>query len=166
MSLSEWLLGKQMVSPSRWLERYPPFRSMRIRVLELGDDWDRARILLPLNAHNANPGGSMFGGCMAALADPIAALACARRFPGHAVWTRTLSLDFQREGCADLELRFEFDAGIEQGIREELRTRGRSTPRFEYGFYLPDGLQCAKVENRVAIRPQGTVAASTGALRD
>ena len=55
---------------------------MRIKVLEIADDWRTVRILLPLNARSRNPGGVMFGGYQAALADPIAALACARVFPG------------------------------------------------------------------------------------
>ena len=57
---------------------------MGLRVLELSDDWRRVRLLLPL-AGNRNPGGGMFGGAMACLADPIAALACSRVFPGHQV---------------------------------------------------------------------------------
>ena len=83
------MLG-QTGSPARRLEGYPPLRALRVRVLELSPDWRRARILLPLNSRNRNPGGGMFGGAMACLADPIAALACNRVFPGHQVWTREL----------------------------------------------------------------------------
>lgn len=63
----------------------------------------------------------MFGGAMASLADPIPALACLRLFPGYAVWTRSLKLDFRREARTDLELRFDFDMAIEAFIRQELR---------------------------------------------
>ena len=64
------------------LEMYPPFVPMRIEVLEIANGWRNVRIRLPLNAMSRNPGGVMFGGYRAALADPIAALACARVFPG------------------------------------------------------------------------------------
>ena len=70
-----------LVSDARLLEMYPPFVPMRIRVLELAAGWRTVRILLPLNAMSRNPGGVMFGGWQAALADPIAALSCARVFP-------------------------------------------------------------------------------------
>jgi hypothetical protein len=73
--------GSGILPDARLLEWYPPFRPMRIKVLEISEEWRRVRIRLPLNAMSRNPGGVMFGGYQAALADPIAALACARVFP-------------------------------------------------------------------------------------
>ena len=97
----------------------------------------------------------MFGGYQAAVADPIAAIVCAKIFPGHEVWTRSQHIDFQHEGNSDLELRFEFSAEIENKIKEDLAKKGRSTPTFEYGFYRKDGVRCSKIVNKVAIRPKG-----------
>ena len=71
-----------LLSDARLLELYPPFVPMRIKVLEITYGWRTVRIRLPLNARSRNPGGVMFGGYQAALADPVAALACARVFPG------------------------------------------------------------------------------------
>ena len=90
------------LSDSRLLELYPPFLWMRIKVLEIADGWRRVRIRLPLNAISRNPGGVMFGGFQASLADPIPALACARVFPGYAVWTRAMNIDFEHGGSTDL----------------------------------------------------------------
>lgn len=145
---------RRRLSPARRLEWYPPFRVMRVRVLELSDDWRHVRLLLPLEP-NQNPGGGMFGGAMACLADPVAALACSRVFPGHEVWTRELTLDFVRESRSDMELRFSFEPGAEDGIRDRLRERGRATPSFEYAFFDTHGRACAGVRCRVAIRPAG-----------
>ncbi len=92
---------------------------------------------------------------MAALADPIPALACARIFPGCAVWTRSMQIDFRHEGRTDLELRFTFAPAHETEIRIELEARGRATPTFEYGFYDARDRLCAQVRNKVAIRPAG-----------
>ena len=142
---------RRRLSPKRRLEWYPPFRSMRVRVLELAEDWRQVRLLLPL-APNRNPGGGMFGGAMACLADPIAALACNAVFPGHKVWTRALSLDFTRESRTDMQLRFVFEPGMEDEIRDQLHERGRATPAFEYAFYDTHGQVCATVRCRVAIR--------------
>lgn len=97
----------------------------------------------------------MFGGAIAALADPIPALACNRVYPGHTVWTRAMSLDFRREGRTDLELRFDLDPAQEAEIRAELARRGRSTPSFEFGFWDTAGRLCVQVKNTVAIRPDG-----------
>jgi uncharacterized protein (TIGR00369 family) len=148
------------------LEDYPPFQAMSVRVLELPDNWRHARILLPLNERNRNPGGSMFGGCMASLADPIPALACYRQFPDFAVWTRELRVDFRRPGLTDLELRFELSETIIDQIARELAQRRRSTPSFEFGFYDRDDRLVAWVRNRVAIRPKGSDVDQIGAEPD
>jgi acyl-coenzyme A thioesterase PaaI-like protein len=142
---------RRHLSAKRRLEWYPPFHAMRVSVLALDQGWRRVRLLLPL-APNRNPGGGMFGGAMACLADPIAALACNRVFPGHKVWTRELTLDFARESRTDMELRFVFERATEDNIRDQLRERGRSTPTFEYAFFDTDGQACATVRCRVAIR--------------
>jgi len=155
-----WL--RRQLSPARRLEWYPPFRFMGIRVRELSPDWARVRIVLPLNWRNRNPGGAMFGGCIAALADPVPALACVRRFPGYSVWTRELRVDFVREGRTDLELRFDLDPEQVRRIGRELGEQGRSTPSFEYGLYLADGRLAAWVLNRVALRPRQGVPTAGG----
>jgi acyl-coenzyme A thioesterase PaaI-like protein len=147
-------LGKlSFLSPKRRLEWYPPFLFMRIKVIELHDDWRLVRIKLPLNGFSKNMGDAMFGGYQASLADPIAALACVKRFPGHSVWTRAMHINFIREGNSDLELRFEFDDNLFLQIQHELEHSGRSTPTFHYALYRNDGEICSKVTNTVAIRP-------------
>ena len=159
--LMGWLFARRWLSDARKLEWYPPFWMMRIRVLELRDNWRTVRILLPLNSVSRNPGGVMFGGFQASLADPVAALACARIFPGHSVWTRGMSIDFDRGGGTDLELRFEISASQEADIRAELASRGRATPTFEYGYHLTDGTRCTRIRNTVAIRPRNYARATT-----
>ncbi len=165
MRLLGMLANLRFLSEERRLELYPPFFLMRIKVIESADEWRRLRIRLPLNTLSRNPAGVMFGGYQAALADPIAALACARIFPGYSVWTRAMTIDFRIGGSTDLELRFDFGAHQEAEIRRELEERGRATPNFEYGFYLQDGRQCTRVSNTVAIRPRGYARATTRPVR-
>jgi len=143
------------LSEARKLELYPPFFMMRIKVLEMRDSWRVCRIRLPLNTFSRNPGGFMFGGWQAALADPIAALACARVFRGYSVWTRAMHIDFHEMGSSHLELRFEMTPEQEDAIREELARSGRANPRFRYAFYREDGVCCSEISNTVAIRRKG-----------
>lgn len=161
MGIANFLARTNLVSPQRRMEWYPPFLVMRIKVLELADDWRSLRIRLPLNTFSRNPGGVMFGGYQAALADPIAALCCARVFPGYSIWTRGLMLDFIRGGNTDLELRFLMTREQEDSIRRELERKGRATPTFEYGYYRTDGTLCTRILNTVAIRPKGYQKATT-----
>ncbi len=155
ISRSGWL------SDARLLELYPPFVPMRIEVMEIGDGWRIVRIKLPLNARSRNPGGVMFGGYQAALADPIAAIACARVFKGYSVWTRAMNISFEHGGNSDLEMRFSLTPDKEHEIRMELERAGRATPTFEYGFFRSDGVRCTVVRNTVAIRPRGYERATT-----
>ncbi len=155
MNLLRLITRSRFLSAKRRFELYPPFWLMRVKVLELSPDWRHVRIRLPLNMGSRNMGGGMFGGYQASLADPIAALACARVFPGYSVWTRHMRIDFHREGTTHLELRFDFDPVVEQQIREDLDSKGRSNPTFEYHYYLSDGSPCTTIQNTVAIRPRG-----------
>jgi acyl-coenzyme A thioesterase PaaI-like protein len=150
-----------ILSDARLLELYPPFRPMRIKVLEIAEGWRSVRILLPLNAMSRTPGGVMFGGYQAALADPIAALACARVFPGYSVWTRAMTISFDHGGNSDLEMRFSLTPEQEADIRLELEREGRATPTFEYGYFRKDGVRCTVIRNTVAIRPRGYERATT-----
>lgn len=155
MGLLRFIANLKFLPETRRLEFYPPFFMMRVKVLEARDNWRHVRLRLPLTAFSRNLSGDMFGGWQAALADPIAALACARVFPGYSVWTRAMSIDFQKTGNTDLELRFAMDPQQEAAIGAELRANGRATPAFEYGYYLTDGSLCTRVTNTVAIRPRG-----------
>lgn len=154
-----FLRRQSWLSPRRRLEWYPPFFLMRVRVIELSDDWRRIYLRLPLTQWAKNMGDSMFGGYQAAIADPIAAMSCNRVFPGYAVFTRAMSIDFLYPGNSHLQLRFDLPADTEQSIAAELATKGRSTPTFSYGLYREDGVMCSRVENTVAIRPLGYQAA-------
>jgi acyl-coenzyme A thioesterase PaaI-like protein len=155
MNLLRLITRSRFLSPKRKLELYPPFWLMRVKVLELSPDWRHLRVRLPLNMGSRNMGGGMFGGYQASLADPVAALACARVFPGYSVWTRNMKIDFHREGNTHLELVFDFDPDVEEQIREDLKTKGRSNPTFEYHYELADGTPCTTIHNTVAIRPRG-----------
>ena len=161
MGLLRFIANLKFLPEARRLELYPPFFMMRVKVLEISDGWRTVRIRLPLNSVSRNPGGVMFGGYQASLADPVAAIACARVFPGYSVWTRAMTIDFQKGGSTDLELRFQFGKEQEVAIAEELKAKGRSTPTFEYGYYLTDGSLCTLIRNTVAIRPKGYRKATT-----
>lgn len=148
-------LGRRFLSEKQLLQLYPPFWFMGVKFVELPADWRRVRVLLPLKFRSRNGGGSMFGGFQAALADPIAALACTRIFPGYAIWTRKMTIDFLREGVTDLELRFDFPEEKLVEIKQELEEKGRSTPSFKMSYHLNDGSMCTRIRNTVAIRPHG-----------
>jgi acyl-coenzyme A thioesterase PaaI-like protein len=155
MNLRKLIWNCRFINDKQRIEWYPAFWLMRIKVLALSPCWREVRILLPHSWIATNTGGSMFGGFQACLADPIAAMACIKIFPGYSVWTRSLHLDFRHEGITDLELRFKVSPVQEETIRQELQSKGRSTPTFEYGYYLQDGQLCTVITASIAIRQAG-----------
>ena len=155
MNLRQMIWSSPFLSEKKRIEWYPPFWLMHIRVVELSPCWRRIKIQLPHSWIATNLGGSLFGGFQACLADPIAAMSCLKIFPGYSVWTRSVHLDFQHPGLTDLELRFSITDEQEERIRKDLETKGRSTPGFEYGYYLTDGTLCTLIKATIAIRPAG-----------
>ena len=155
MGLLQFIAKLKFLPEARRLELYPPFFKMRVKVLEVRNGWRHVRVRLPLTTFSRNLSGDMFGGWQAALADPIAALACARVFPGYAVFTRAMEIAFEKPGRTDLELRFDLNPAQERAIAAELSAHGRATPTFEYAYFLADGMLCTRVHNTVAIRPRG-----------
>ena len=145
------------LSARRRFELYPPFFLMRVRILDLSDDWSMVRIRLPLNWVSANAAGNMFGGYQASLADPVPALACLKRFPDYRVATKKLEIDFIRVGSSDLILQFDFSAEQLSRIERELAEHNRSTPCFSMQYVREDGQVCTEIKNTVAIRPRGYV---------
>ena len=141
------------LSAKRRFELFPAFFMMGVKVLEMDQQWDHVRLLLPLNWRSANSGNNMFGGYQASLADPVPAFACARNFPGYRIVTKDLQLAFLRPGNSDLELRFDFDPAQKQVIAQQLKEKGKADPLFELAYYRQDGKICTQIKNTVAIRP-------------
>lgn len=160
MNLRKLIWNARCLTDKQRIEWYPAFWLIRPKVLKLSPCWRELKILLPHSWVATNTGGSMFGGFQACLADPIAAMVCIKVFPGYSVWTRSLHLDFKYEGLTDLELRFAMTPEQEDSIRLELRQKGRSTPTFEYAYYLADGSLCTKITADIAIRKKGYKAKS------
>ena len=128
---------------------------MQVKILELTPDWRSIKLLLPLSEAATNHQGTMFGGFMASLADPVAALSCGKLFPGYAAWTRKLTIDFLRAGTGDLELHFDFPIDLEPVIKKRARRKGSQHPRFYLCIFFKRWNTCAEVNCTVAIRPQG-----------
>lgn len=146
-------MSEQNLSAAQRLEAFPPFHNMGIKVLDFVADWQIVRLLLPFTSQNKNPGGTMFGGAIASLADPIAALACVYRFPGYAVWTKSLTVDFVKPGSSDLQLLFEFPSSASAEISDKLAKNSAADHTFYYGLYLNDSSLCARISCVVALRP-------------
>ncbi|MES0371293.1 MAG: DUF4442 domain-containing protein [Mariprofundaceae bacterium] len=145
------------LSEARRFSWYPPFWLMRVKMLELADDWSHVRIKLPLTWISANSAGNMFGGFQANLADPVPAIACVKKFPGYRIATKKLEIEFLRVGSSDLVLHFDFSDEQIKEIQQELNEHGRATPCFEMHYLREDGEISTCIKNTIAIRPRDYV---------
>ena len=99
------------LSPARRLEWYPPFHAMRVRVLELIEDWRRVRLLLPLAAQSESRGRHVRRRHGLSRRPDCRVGVQSGCFPGHRCGRVSCAGLSTREGRTDMELRFVFGAG-------------------------------------------------------
>lgn len=152
MKFLTWLKKTNLIKDHHKLSLYPPFFMMGARFAKVSDDYRSVSVHLPLRWYARNHYGTMFGGFMSALADPIPALLCQKLFPGTEVWTQKLSLHFIRPGRSDLELKINFTQEEIDSIQKDLTEHGRSRPKFVFYYYDNNGQKIAEIENIVSIK--------------
>ena len=97
---------------------WPPFLFSGIRVLDIGEDWRSARIVLRKHWYNGNYVGTHFGGSLFAMTDPywmILVLECLGR--DYIVWDKAAEIEFVAPGRSDVFA----DFLVEESALDEIR---------------------------------------------
>ena len=105
-------------SMRRLLNLWPPFLFCGIRVLEISDDWRRARVVLRKRWYNRNYVGTHFGGSLFAMTDPfwmVLTLQCMGR--DYIVWDKAADIEFIAPGREDVFAEFRIDEAMLDEIR-------------------------------------------------
>jgi acyl-coenzyme A thioesterase PaaI-like protein len=137
---------------AKLLEFYPPFFFMGAKVAKITSDYRSIRVELPLRWYSKNHNGTMFGGFICAISDPIAALLCSRIFAECEVWTQSHSVKFLRPGRTRLHFDIHItDQDLEQ-IRLGLETHHKMSHTFEFDFKDRHQKVIAHVSNTVFLR--------------
>ena len=152
LNLLNWFQKTDLLSDTQKLALYPPFLFMGAHITSLTPDYRELKVKLPLRWYARNHYGTMFGGFMSSLADPLPALLCHKIFPDTEVWTKRLNLHFLRPGRTDLELRIEISQEQIDEMARELSETGKSRPKFRFYYFDAHEHKVAVVENTVAIR--------------
>ncbi len=146
------------------LEYYPPFWIMGVRIKAVTPDFRKTHLSLPLKWYAKNTHGTMFGGYMCAVSDPVAAIMCGEIFRKRGVetWTKAHSVTFMKPGRTALEMKVEVTDEDLAKINNDLDQHGRSTHVFEFFITDKAGVPVAKVQNTVflRIRPAARAAAA------
>lgn len=129
---------------------------MGVKVIEVGEGYRSLKLKLPLKWHGKNMHGTMFGGFMCAVADPLPALLVARIFEGTDFWTKSNAVEFLRPAKSDLICEVKLSEETIDAIRKELDSSGRITYEFNFDFIDKRGSIVAKVKNCVFLRKRRT----------
>lgn len=148
----QFLRKFKLMDEERLLEIYPPFWFMGVRVIHRDPQYRSIGVKLPIRWYGKNLNGTMFGGFMCAVADPLAALLCEKLFPGVQVWTKRNCVDFLRPAQGNLEIHVHITDDDIATIQNALDSEGQATHGFRYAFTDSKGRSIAKVHNVVFMR--------------
>jgi len=105
---------------------WPPFLFAGIRVLEISDDWRRARVVLRRRWYNRNYVGTHFGGSLFSMTDPfwmLLTMQCLGR--DYVVWDKAGEIEFVAPGREDVYAEFHVDDAMLEEIRAATADGGK-----------------------------------------
>lgn len=153
------LLDKANIVPKRkLLELYPPFFFMGVKIKSVSKDHRHMHVQVPLRWYGKNMYGSMFGGFICAVADPLPALMCGRIFQGVEMWTKSNCVDFIKPAMGTLDAHVQISEHDLKAIEDQLARHNKATHVFEFTFRDKRGHEIARVKNQIYLRKRDKAA--------
>ncbi|MGN6283197.1 DUF4442 domain-containing protein [Frateuria sp.] len=137
----------------RLLNLWPPFLFNSIRVLELNEDWSRARVVLRLRPWNRNYVRSQFGGNLFAMTDPFWMLLAMHRLGSdYYVWDKAGTIDFVSPGREDVYASFHLTDALVAELRTAAAAGDKVLRWFETEVTTASGEVVALVRKQLYVR--------------
>lgn len=152
MTLARILQVINFLPETRRLEWYPPFWFMGVKIRSVSPDYHALHAYIPLRWYFKNMHGSMFGGFISAVADPLPALLCSKVFKGVQVWTKSLHVEFLKPARTGLDLHIRLPQGALDAMRHDLEISGRASQEFAFDIVDARKRVVASVKNSVFVR--------------
>jgi len=115
----------------RWMNWWPPFLGMGIKVRRISDDFREVDVEMVQRFWNTNYVGVHFGGSLSAMTDPFYMLMLIEILgPGYVVWDKAGSIRFRRPGKGTVRAEFRL---TEEQIGE-VRQAADSAPKVDRVF--------------------------------
>lgn len=152
LSLVQRMTRVKFVPPRLLLQFYPPFLFMGVKIKVFTKDHRRMVIQLPLRWYGKNVHGTMFGGFLCAVSDPLPALLCGRIFRGVEVWTKSHAVEFIRPAKTSVEAEVVISDEDVAAISEALNAEGKTSHTFRFSFRDEYLHEIATVANTVYFR--------------
>ncbi|NYI05286.1 DUF4442 domain-containing protein [Allostreptomyces psammosilenae] len=137
----------------RAMNIWPPFSFTGVRVLELSDDFRRARVRLGLRRWNRNYVGTQFGGSLYAMTDPFWMLLVMHNLGrDYTVWDKAAEIEYVSPGRGDVFADFHLTDERLAEIRSLTAEGGKALVWFDTDVVAADGTVVARVRKQVYAR--------------
>jgi len=137
----------------RWINLWPPFLGMGIRIRRIAPDMKAIDVEMKLRFWNANYVGTHFGGSLFAMTDPFYMLmAMANLGPDYVVWDKAAAIRYKKPGRGTVRAEFRLSDSQIVDIREKLKTLPKYEPVFTVEVKDESGVVIAEVEKVLHIR--------------
>ncbi len=145
----------------RWINLWPPFLGMGIRIRRIAPDMRAVDLEMKLHFWNANYVGTHFGGSLFAMTDPFYMLMLMANL-GHdyIVWDKGATIRYRKPGRGTMRAEFRLSGSQIDDIREKLKTLPKYEPVFTVEVKDETGVVIAEVEKVLHIRSKPAAAPS------
>jgi Domain of unknown function (DUF4442) len=137
----------------RWVNFWPPFLGMGIRIQHIAPDMKAVDVEMKLRWWNANYVGTHFGGSLFAMTDPFYMLMLmANLGPDYIVWDKAASIRYRKPGKGTVRAEFRLNDAQLDDIRDKLKTLPNYEPTFQGEVKDESGEVAAAVEKLIHVR--------------
>ncbi|MGA7423562.1 MAG: DUF4442 domain-containing protein [Candidatus Sulfotelmatobacter sp.] len=142
----------------RWINFWPPFLGMGIRIRRIAPDMRAVDVEMKLHFWNANYVGTHFGGSLFAMTDPFYMLmAMANLGSDYIVWDKAATIRYKKPGRGTVRAQFRLSDSQIDDIREKLKMLPKYEPVFTVEVKDEAGTLIAEVEKVLHIRKKQAV---------
>jgi hypothetical protein len=149
------LLGdkKNSAHLRRWINLWPPFLGMGIRIQHIAPDMKAVGVEMKLRWWNANYVGTHFGGSLYTMTDPFYMLMLmANLGRDYIVWDKAATIRYRKPGKGTVRAEFRLTDAQLDDIRDKLNTLPKYEPTFTIAVKDEQGTVIAEVEKLLHVR--------------
>jgi hypothetical protein len=137
----------------RWINLWPPFMGMGIRIKHIASDMKTIDVEMKLSFWNANYVGTHFGGSLFAMTDPFYMLMLmANLGSNYIVWDKAATIRYKKPGSGTVRAEFRLSDSQIDAVREKLNTLPKYEPVFMVEVKDEAGIVIAEVEKVLHVR--------------
>ena len=137
----------------RWINLWPPFLGMGIRIKHIAADMKAVDVEMKLHFWNANYVGTQFGGSLFAMTDPFYMLMLmANLGRDYIVWDKAATIRYRKPGKGTVRAEFRLSDSQIEDVRQKLKTLPKYEPVFTVEVKDGAGVLVAEVEKVIHVR--------------